>query len=71
MNPLDNNVVSATPLGKPLWSWTPGDQMGNNPGGTGEIQGNPNDAMQALFNMMRKIHGYRQTMGNYSSNGGQ
>ena len=41
-----------------------------NPGGTGEVQGNPNDYMRSLFDMMRRIHGYRQTMGNYVSDGG-
>ena len=47
-----------------------GPQANVNPGGTGEIQGSPDEYMKNLFDMMRRIHGYRQTMGNYSSDGG-
>ena len=31
--------LSAYSLGGPMWSWTPGNQMRSNPGGSGEIQG--------------------------------
>ena len=69
--PMPDFSIRALSLGKPLWSWTPGPQANDNPGGTGEVQGNPNDALRNLFGLMRKIHGYRQQMGNYSSDGGQ
>ena len=42
----------------------------DNAGNTGAQQGNANDYMQNMFNLMRKIHGNRQTMGNYASQGG-
>ena len=66
MNPLDQFRIQATQIGQgPLG-------LGGlrNSGGTGEVQGDPNDFMQKMLAMVRRIHGYRQTMGNYASSGG-
>ena len=57
--------VAPLPGNKPFNAFGP-----DNSGGTGQVPGDPSGYMQNFFNLMRKIHGTRQTMGNYASNGG-
>ena len=57
--------VDRAPGHQPMGQMAPEDA-----GNTGSMQGNPSDYMQTMFNLMRKIHGRRQTMGNYASQGG-